>query len=60
MRLLLVIASSLCLCIGLWNHDWTVIIASCLLAFAWMCIGEEVQRRELDRLWDDDDLSGSA
>lgn len=65
MKFTLLIASTLCVCIGLWNHDWTLIVASCLLALAWIGIAEEVanvkRERELDSLWeDDDDLPRSA
>ena len=53
---------------GLWEHDWRILFASTLLAVVWPMIRDEAasareerrQRELLDRLWDDDDLSGSA
>ena len=49
---------------GLWMHDWRTIAAGILVGILWPMIALEVderhERRLLDHLWDDDDLSGSA
>lgn len=54
-------ASLCCLSIGLWNHDWTTILASVALLVLFPLMGKDAsRRRKLDDLWDDDDLSNSA
>lgn len=65
MRLLLYPSCICFLCIGLWDHDWLVIGMCSALIIATPTIIRELQedkrRRELDRLWDDDDdLTRSA
>ncbi len=64
MRIMLFVTALCTLAYGLWAHDWTLIVASFGLLLVWPIIAEGVEdssrRRELDRLWDDDDLSGSA
>lgn len=53
---------------GLWTHDWKVLVASVVLAVIGPLVAHEASdarrarrhRRHLDRLWSDDDLSGSA
>ncbi len=62
---LLVFYAVVALAYGLWTHDWTVIGSSIALLLAWPLISEGVfderrRRRELDRLWNDDNLSTSA
>ncbi len=57
-------------CLGLWTHDWRTIFAGVVVAAAGPLVALEAdyrhdqsvnrrERRVLDRLWDDDDLSGS-
>lgn len=69
MRHILVLSVALFISIGLWNHDWTVIVAALVLGLIWPLIADEVyevreerrKRELLDRLWDDDgDLPRSA
>ncbi len=53
---------------GLWMHDWKLIVAAAGMIVIWPWLKEDIdtdshsrrRERELDRLWDDDDLSGSA
>ena len=66
-RLSVVLFAVSFLACGLWNHDWTTIIASLVMVLVWPLIAPEIlmekertERELLDRLWDDDDLSESA
>ena len=43
MRLILLIACTLALCAGLWNHDWLTIGASVLLATGFILMGEATE-----------------
>jgi len=47
--------------VGLWDHDWRLILAGAAVAVIWPLISADLEHeRELDRLWDDDDLADSA
>jgi hypothetical protein len=64
MRTLLFITGITALAYGLWGHDWTTIIAAMVVIVIMPMVDLDVNARSrrqlLDRLWDDDDLSGSA
>jgi hypothetical protein len=46
---------------GLWLHDWRLILAGAVTAVVWPLIAPDVSHeRELDELWNEDDLSDSC
>lgn len=62
-------------CLGLWQHDWRIILGAVVLEIIGLLAAEErdamvdyhrnrsarrARREHLDRLWADDDLSDSA